>query len=114
MEEIRRLPDFFVFIALCFEQTEPLGVPLYAFGAHPYGFSLSNLHYFPSIISKQSHKKPVCIFLRPFSYFFVDKSPYLWYYNTNFILKALTESAFFKTFERIGGWCEPRRQRLKL
>ena len=55
IRDIRRnshLANFFFFIALCFEQTSPLGVPMYAFGAHPYGFSLSNLHYFPSIPKK--------------------------------------------------------------
>ena len=34
-EEIRVIRISSVFIALCFRQTEPLGVHTYAFGAHP-------------------------------------------------------------------------------
>ncbi|MBO5930323.1 MAG: hypothetical protein J6Q27_03400, partial [Clostridia bacterium] len=39
-EEIRAIRISSVFIALCFRQTEPLGVHTYAFGAHPIGASV--------------------------------------------------------------------------
>ena len=32
IEEIRKYANFFFFIALCFEQTSPLAVPMYSFG----------------------------------------------------------------------------------